>query len=162
MVPKTLVPRQSPNDLSRKKKMKTWCYNTGCKRTRVEHYRFNSQSAISQLDSVEKYRSNLHIAPNPPSSAFWRSAVLVTQVVFGFALLGYFGSSQNGISAIVPQTNTFSFVGSNLLSSTLSFVGSNLPSINLGTTQAWSGIYPRFHSLQSFDSDSSLDMPITR
>ena len=142
--------------------MKPWCYNTGCPRTRVEYFRFNSQSAISRLASVEKYRSNLHIAPNPPSSAFWRSAVRVTQVVFGFALLGYFGSSQNGICAIVPQTNTYFFVGSNLLSSTFSFAGSNLPSINLGTTQAWSGIYPCFHPLQSFDSDSSLDMPITR
>lgn len=142
--------------------MKAWCYNRGCTRTRVENFRFNSQSAISRIDSVTKYRSNLHIAPNPPSSAFWRSPVRVTQVIFGFALLGYFGSSQNGISAIVPQTNTFSFVDSNLLSSTFCFVGSNLPSINLGTTQAWSGIYSCFHSLQSFDSDSSLDMPITR
>ena len=142
--------------------MKVWCHNTEGKRTRVECFRFNSQSAISRLASVTKYRSNLHIAPNPPSSAFWRSAVRVTQVVFGFALLGYFGFSQNGISAIVPQTNTFSSVGSNLLSSTFSFVGSNLPSINLGTTQAWSGISSCLHSLQSFDSDSSLDMPITR
>ncbi len=139
--------------------MKAWCYNTRCPRTRDEYFRFNSQSAISRIDSVTKYRRNLHIAPNPPSSAFWRPAVLVT---LGFALLGYFGFSQNGICAIVPQTNTLSFVGSNLLSSTFSFAGSNLPSINLGTTQAWSGIYPCFHPLQSFDSDSSLDMPITR
>jgi len=139
--------------------MKTWCYNTEGTRTRVQCFRFNSQKAISRIASVTKYRSNLHIAPNPPSSAFWRPAVLVT---FGFALLGYFGFSRNGISAIVPQTNTFSSVGSNLHSSTFSFVGSNLPSINLGTTQVWSGISSCFHSLQSFDSDSSLDMPITR
>ena len=142
--------------------MKGWCHNTGCTRTRVQDFRLNSQSAISRIESVEKYRSKLHIAPNPPSSAFWRSAVRVIKVVFGFALLGYFGSSQNGISAIVPHTNKFSFVGSNLLSSTFPFVGSNLPSINLGTTQAWSGIYSCLHSLQYFDSDSSLDMPTTR